>query len=536
MKKNRILLLIFIGSIIYGCASMKTPEGGPRDITPPKVLKLEPKNLTTNFNSKKIVLEFDEYIKLANEFKEFSISPENERPPILKSKGKRLEIELQDTLEKNTTYTLNFGKAIADINEGNALKNFTYVFSTGPTLDSLSISGKITNSLTGEPELDAVVFIVPLSRDTIFGKRRPSIYTTTDSSGIYKLKNLRKDTYKIYALKEGTSGDKIYQQFSDEVGFIKEPFQLEKNIDSINIQVFKELAPTFTVTERKLNTDGSISMNFNQKLKKPNLTIIDPPNLDPSKKVRFTKTNDSVKVWLNELTFDSLKIAIKDSVTALDTVKFTRSKRDTYTRNVTATDNLEGTLLNPNKDLKLYFNLPITQIDINKVLLLEDSIPRKTFTIEKDSTDLLAYNFKYSWKINENYILKFNDNSVTAIFDAKNKEFSKTFRLAKADDYGTVTFNISVPDTTKAYILEVLNEKKDRIVTTQKIVKNSKFALSNYRVGTYNVRIVYDENRNGIWDTGNVKAGTQPEKTWIMPGDFPVRANWDREIALKIPD
>ena len=130
MLKNRISnfitdfsLLILIATLIYGCAAMQTPQGGPRDTTPPKVLKMTPENLTTNFNAKKIVIEFDEYVKLNNEFKEFSISPELEKAPELKAKLKKLEITLPDTLEKNTTYTLNFGKSIVDLNEANELKN-----------------------------------------------------------------------------------------------------------------------------------------------------------------------------------------------------------------------------------------------------------------------------------------------------------------------------------------------------------------------------------------------------------------------------
>lgn len=535
MKKIKLIIVIFAAILIHSCASMKTPEGGPKDTAPPKVLKMEPKDLTTNFQSKKITIEFNEYIKLANEFKEFSISPEQERPPILKGKLKRLEIELQDTLEKNTTYTLNFGKSITDITEGNAIKNFTYVFSTGSTLDSISVSGNVRNSLTGQPELDAVVMLIPLARDSIFGKKRASIYATTDSSGNYKLSNLKKGTYKVYAIKENTGGDKIYQQFTDEVGFINEPIQLSKNLDSVNMLIFKELAPTFNVIDRKLNQDGSISMSFNQKLRQPEITIIEPTDLDQGKKVQFTKTNDSVKLWLNNLSFDSVKVAIKDEGKPLDTIKFTRSKRDTYTRNVTADDNLEGSLLNPNKTLRLTFNLPLTKIDVNQILLLEDSIPRKGFTLEKDSTDLLSYNFKYRWKPNEPYIIKFNDNAVTAIFDAKNKEFSKTFQLAKAEDYGTILVKITVPDTSKNYILEILNEQKDRVVSSQQVTKNTTLTFSNYRVGTYYIRIVYDENKNGIWDTGNVKKGLQPEKTWLMPGNIRIRANWDQDFPVKIP-
>jgi hypothetical protein len=271
-KNNNIVflrnfaILFLIVSLIYSCASIQQPQGGPRDTTPPKVLSMLPKDETTNFTSKKVVIEFDEYFKLQNEFKEFSVSPEMPKPPVLKTKGKKLEISFPDSLEKNTTYTLNFGKSVADVNESNVVKNLTYVFSTGPKLDSLSIKGKVTNSLTGEPELDAVAFILPLNRDTLFGKDKPSIYTLTDSSGNYSLKNLRSDTYKLYVLKE-KSGDKIYQQATDEIGFLKDSIVLTKNMDSMNLKVFKEDATVFRIVDKRLNPDGSILLTFNQKLK-----------------------------------------------------------------------------------------------------------------------------------------------------------------------------------------------------------------------------------------------------------------------------
>ncbi len=534
-KKPILYLGIFLASFILGCATMRNPEGGPRDRNPPKVLKMEPKNLTTHFNAKKIVIDFDEYIKLNNEFKEFSISPEQEKPPILKAKLKHLEITLQDSLEKNTTYTLNFGKAITDVNEGNILKNFTYVFSTGPTLDSLSISGKVRNSLTGAPEIDATVFIFPLERDSLFGKKKPSIFTTTDSSGNYKLNNLKKGSYKIYALKE-KSGDRIYQQLSDEVGFVKAPLVLDKsNLDSVNLQIFKELAIKFRVTDKKLNSDGSMTMVFNQQLKKPQLTVTEPANIDLNKKVQFNKTNDSVKVWLADLSFDSVKIAIKDEGKLLETERFTRGKRDTYTRNIQATDNLESNTLNPYKPLQLHFNLPIENIDINKITLLEDSIPRKGFTLTKDSTDILSYSIAYKWQKKEEYILVLGEGAITGMFNTKNKEIRKVFKLGSTDDYGTLTLKVEVPDTAKNYILQLVNEKKDQVIYSESLHQNKTVIFNKYKQGIYYIRVVYDDNKNGIWDTGNVSKGLQPEKIWYEPQELSIKANWDRNAVVTIP-
>ncbi len=525
--------LVFLIVCIYGCASMRNPEGGPIDKTPPKVLKMEPKDLTTNFNSPKVVITFDEYFNIQNEAKEFSVSPEQEQPPILKKDGKKLEIIFQDSLEKNTTYTLNFGKAIVDINESNALKNLTYAFSTGPLLDSLSISGKVTNLLTGKPEFDATVFIIPLSRDSIFGKKKASISTSTDSSGTYTLKNLKKDTYKIYALKE-TAGDKIYQQRTDEIGFIKEPIVLTKNLTSIDIGVFKELAQTFRIVDRKLNPDGSIAMIFNQQLTKPEITILDQKSIDDSKLLRFSKTNDSLKLWLQDLAFDSVKIEIKNDGKPLDTVILNRDKKDTYTRTLQIVDNLEQGVLNPYRPYKLAFNFPMENVDLTKIKLTEDSIPRPNFTFTKDSTNFLIYNFNYPWRKKATYNITLSEGAATGIFGVKNKEFKKAFKVGTADDYGTFVLKIEIPDTTKSYVLEILNDKK-AVVSREVITKNRTIKYANYKVATYFTRIIYDDNKNGKWDTGSLALGTQPELTLNNTQEIALRANWEQVFTWAIP-
>lgn len=531
-RVNQPILLLLI-LVFFGCASIQTPQGGPRDDKAPEIISMIPKNLTTNFVAKKIIIEFDEYFKIENEVKEFSILPELTIAPTLKVKQKKLEITYTDTLEKNTTYTLNFGKAIADINEGNAIKNLTYVFATGPNLDSLSIKGRVTNTKTGKPELDAIAFILPLSRDTLFGKGKPAIYTRTDSNGNYALNNLRKDTYKIYALKE-TNGDKVYQQATDEIGFIRDSVLLTKNIDSANIELFKEDALTFRILDRKLEKDGSISFVYNQKLKKPEVIVLDPPALDVSKRIKFSKYNDSLKIWLRDLSFDSTKISIKDDGKLLQTTTITRGKKETYNRTLTAAGNLDGTSLNPNKPLKLTFNFPVDSVDRSKITILEDSVEVTNFTVNKDSLDFLSFYVRYPWKVKKPYDITYGPGAFNAIFNTKNKEFKQNFTLASKEDYGTLVAKIVVPEKNKSYILDVLNENSAAINTTV-ITKDTTITFSNYKAGKYFFRITYDSNKNGIWDTGNVLKRVQPERIWNEPKEMSIRANWERKESVTIP-
>ncbi|QNK62809.1 Ig-like domain-containing protein [Pedobacter sp. PAMC26386] len=535
LKITRKLVYAILGfSLIYGCASIGPgPQGGPKDKTPPKIVSMLPKNLTRNFKAKKIVIQFDEYFKLVDQYKQFSISPDIEVMPTLKIKDKSLEITFKDSLEKNTTYTLNFGKAVADVNEGNVLKNLSYVFSTGPSMDSLSISGNIKESLTGKPLIEGVAFLIPISRDSIFGKKKASIYSLTDSSGNYKINNLRADTYRVYGLKEANA-DKIYQQSSDEIGFVKDPIVLKKDTQNVNMQTFKEDATVFRVNDRKLNQDGSISLNFNQKLKKPDITILEPKDLDHKKMVKFNKAGDSVKIWLTDLSFDSTKVSITDGGKLLQTVNFNRGKKDTYKRTVVAADNIEANLINPNKPFTLTFGIPIQTIDPSKITLMEDSVVKTDFTVVKDSANFLSYHLMYPWKPNNIYEIKFGEGAFTAIFNTKNKEFLKKFQLAKKDDYGTLQVKIVVPETNKQYLLEVTNEAKT-IVNTLVVSRDTTVKFANYRAGKYFIRIIYDTNKNGVWDTGNVKLGLQPETIYHEPKELSIRANWDRNETITLP-
>jgi hypothetical protein len=157
--------VLLISLTFFHCANMQRPTGGPKDSLPPVLLGEAPANLTRNFKAKEIVLEFDEFIKLNNQFKEFSISPDMEKQPEYKVKKKNLHIILPDSLEKNTTYTINFGKGLVDYNEGNPIENYTYVFATGPELDSLTISGSVINAYTQvfdeKEDKDVKVLLIP---------------------------------------------------------------------------------------------------------------------------------------------------------------------------------------------------------------------------------------------------------------------------------------------------------------------------------------------------------------------------------------
>ena len=533
MKKSFISIFILGLFLLCACASLQTPQGGPRDLEPPKVLMENPKNLSKNFSGNKIEITFDEYFKLANEYSEISISPTIEIAPTFKIKQKTLEISLKDTLEKNTTYTLNFGKSIQDINEANALKNYSFVFSTGPTIDSLQIKGKVFNSSDNKPIFDATVFIFPIAKDSLFRKKKPAYFTNTDSAGNFSLKNLRVDQYKIYALKENTGADRIYNGENEEIAFIADPINLKKDTDGIVLNLFTEIPKKLRIIDRKIEADGKISVFFNKVIEKPSVAFVEAPEIKNAIVV-FSPKGDTLSVWLRELNFDSLKVAVKEKGIALDTITFRRGKKDTYQRTILFSSNLSSGKIRPGNALTLKFNEPINKINLEDLVLLEDSVKRN-FTITKvDSTNLI-YRIDYPWKTKKSYSLDLTEKSVIDIYGTTNKDLKLNFELDDKENYGSLNLTVSKLDSLKSYVLQLIRDN-NKIYKEYPINKMSTIiSLVNIPTSKYLVKIIADDNSNGVFDTGNLDLKIQPEKSWFWEKEIITRANWDREEKIVIP-
>lgn len=521
--------------LISSCASVQAPTGGPKDTIQPGIVKEIPKNLSRNFSSKKIEIEFDEFIKLSNEFTEISISPSMDIPPSFRAKKENLEITFEEKLIPNTTYTINFGKAILDVNEGNILKNYSYVFSTGSKIDSLSISGQVINSLTKQKVKDVTVFILPVNQDSLFGKKRPSFFATTDTSGNFKLSNLREDNYRIYALNEQGTGDRIYNGKLEEIAFLKNPIQLNKDTSNIVLSLFKEVPKDFAILDRKIESDGKISIVFNKPIKKPEAEIILPTGLDKIKRVEFSSTKDSARIWLPEMNFDSLLVSIKSENKALDTVILRRNKKDTYSDNVIISDNIVNGKLRPGSDLSLKFTKPIKSFNEKLISILEDSIAIKNYNISEDKNLNRTYIIKYPWRLNKQYQLKIDNNAFEDIGGNKSKLYNKKFELDIEDNYGSIAINLSVPDTSKNYIIQWLTDDY-KIIKQDYISKDQTLNYTRYPTGKYRIRVIYDLNKNNEWDTGNLLMLMQAENTWNYDKVITLRPNWDLEEKIVIPN
>lgn len=531
---SQFLLLIMAILLMSGCASIQKPQGGPRDRTPPKLLLATPMNPTRNFKGQTIKLDFDEYFKFMNQFQEITISPALEKPLDLKIRQKSLVINIKDTLTKNTTYVINFGKGIADVNESNVMKNFTYVFSTGPHIDSLSISGQVTDNQTTEKVKDATVMLFPVAQDTLFGKKKPAIYTTTDSSGTFNLANLHDGDYRIYALKE-LAPNKIYDKDDELIAFSKDPIHLTKDTSNIKLSVFKQTPEKFRVIDRHFDPDGKMVFIFNKPLIAPVLKINYPAALDEQKIVDFSKTRDTAMLYLKNTNFDSISVSFIDKGVILDTVTRTKSAKETYERILNLTYNLSyDNKLKPNTDLLITAGQPIESIDASRIILLEDSVAKGGFTLTKDPANPKKLTFKYKWKQGAKYNLAFNEGTFTNIYGDKNKRLPRIFSIDKPENYGLLILTVSIADTAKSYVVELLNAAK-QVIRTDVIKKTTAINYKDFAAGKYTVRVVYDDNNNGQWDSGNVKKGLYPEYIFVVPKTYSIRPNIDAEETAEIP-
>ncbi|GAA3971142.1 Ig-like domain-containing protein [Mucilaginibacter dorajii] len=499
-------------------------------------MKATPANKTRNFVGKEINLEFDEFIKLSNAYQEITMSPAMEKQPEYTANKKKLRIQLKDTLQKNTTYVINFGKAIQDVNESNVMKNFTYVFSTGPHIDSLSISGTVTNTLTQEKEKDITVMIFPLKQDSLlFGKKKPAIFTTTDSSGNFSLNNLHEDKYRIYALKEA-SPNKIFDNDNELIAFLKKPINLKTDTSNVKLNLFKQNPEKFRFSEKRFDIDGKMLFIFNKALLNPSLKVLYPADINNQKYVEFSKTKDTASVFVKYMNFDSIRVAVYDNGKPVDTTFLKKQLKETFTRVFQFKYNISNDKLKPGTDLKIYSNLPIDNIDAAQITLKEDSIGlgSSDYTLQKDTGGVKSLTLKYRWRQNAKYELDFAAGAFTDIYGTKNKYSFKRFTVDKPENYSSLTLKVTVPDTSKAYVVELLNEQKV-ILQSDPITKNKLIAYKAILTGKYVVRVVYDENRNGKWDSGNVHLKKQPENIWINEKEIVLRPNWEAEEPIVVP-
>ncbi len=303
-----VILVLMRFPLISGCANMVPPTGGPRDSLPPVLLKADPGMYALHVNSNKIVLNFDEYIDMKDIRNNLIVSPVPKVMPSVTSHLRTVTITMKDTLQPNTTYALNFGRAITDVNEGNVLKNFTYAYSTGNYVDSLAYSGRVIMANTGKPDSTLIVMLQYQLFDSAVSRIRPRYITRLDSSGNFTFTHLRPDIYALYALKD-ESGTHLYTSSAETFAFADSPVDLRKSTEPLLLYAYqdtsgfkkpKKVAPPPVISKKekeekeknkRLVISGNIPNGLLDLHNELEISFATPIKSYDSSKIRFT--NDS---------------------------------------------------------------------------------------------------------------------------------------------------------------------------------------------------------------------------------------------------
>lgn len=522
MIRNLVKISISI-LFIFSCANRGNPSGGEIDVDPPKMVKSFPKNFSTNFNSESIEIVFDEFIKISKLENELIISPPIDPIPQISPLGsanKVLSITNIDSLLENTTYSFNFGESIEDNNEGNILSDFRYVFSTGKFIDSLYVKGNISDAYDREITENINVLLYEIDSafsDSIIYKSKPKyVAKVVDSTSSYKLKNLKAGNYLIIALEEENK-DYIFQPDSDKIGFHHGSLELPKD-SVINLKVFKEKV-TYKISRPRQSSQNSyiIGNEGGENLK---IKLIEAEDNEIITRTTRDIKSDSLMYWFktnNEI--DSLKLAISNEfITDTFSLKISKKKKDTLIIKPSPSN-----VIKFYEDLSLLINTPISSIHKDKIQIIDKDSSVIDYALKLDSINN-KIDFLFEKMQNENYIFNLLPGSIEDIFENKNDSLSFKLKTKTYDDYGNLFLKISGEKSSK--IIQLVSA--DNKIQYEKIsdAKNE-LNFENMEPGKYYIRIIFDENNNGKFDTGDFLNRIMPEKVTYFPDLIDIRAGWD---------
>lgn len=511
-----------IAVVLISCAQVVSPTGGEKDVTPPKVLSLTPENEQTNFKAAEIKISFDEFVKFVRLKEELIVSPPLKYDLQTKIKGKEITIAIKDTLKENTTYVLNFGNSICDIRENNPLPNFSYVFSTGSEIDTLSVSGRIIQAYNSKVEKGVLVMLYDADEDSLPLKELPTYIARTDENGLYKIGNVKAGKYKTFALKDENK-NYLFDRKTENIAFDTSMLVVNDNIEKLNFYLFQENHEKQFVKSQKEQT-SNVTLNFNLPFDSIQIRGLDT-NIEEVLKVKEIGVNkDSVSLWFNEMDNQRMKLIVHDYKTLNDTITVKVDSANKKLKiEMPATHNFF-------RKLEFTTNTPINEIDISKIKILQ-----------KDSTAIeFSYGFKhnrnqlylaFNHQQDSNYAISFLPGAFIDFYGKTNDSLKKKVKFNAEKEFGNLTINIhsSIQDDK---LLQLLNHKGDVIKMVN--IGAESVLFKHLNPGNYRLRCIVDRNKNGAWDTGNYILRQLPEKTILLEEEINVRANWDKEIKWEI--
>lgn len=447
-------------TLMEGCANIIPPSGGPRDSLPPLLISATPKDSMLNFTGKKIVLVFDEFVELDQKLQDnLVVSPNPDIMPMVESKLKTVTVTLKDSLRTGTTYSINFGNSIKDVNEGNFYKNFTYVFSTGDELTTGTLAGRVLLAETGIPDSTLIVVLQRNANDTAVVKNKPDYYTKLDGSGRFQFRYLPNETFHVFVLPNDYT--KKYDDSTKMFSFYDVPVNVGANTDSIRLFAYQQYKPA-----DKNQIRSTAPAEKKEEDKRLRLTVSISGEQDLLKNIDFT-TNRKVQI------FDSSKMILTDT----------------------------------------------------------NYKPLAAVNFSRDTTNQ-KFTLKHSWKPGENYKLiiykeAFTDSAGIML----SKSDTLSFKTKDESDYGSIRLHFNNLDMSVHPVLQILRQNE---IVQSVILTTPDWFNKLTEPGEYELRILFDKNKNGIWDPGDYSKKIQPETVQRIGRKLNVRGNIDNEVDINL--
>ena len=581
-----IVVVWLVCAVLFSCANMSRPTGGPKDETPPVYIKSNPLPNECNFNNKRIEIEFDEIVQVDKPSEKVIISPPQLSMPKIQAQGRKVRVELQDSLLPNTTYTIDFGDAIVDNNEKNALQGFSISFSTGAERDSLQVSGILLNAADLEPITGMMVGLYSNLDDSAFTTLPLERVTTSDARGHFVIRNLKPIPYRIVALKDANRNyffdgasediafyDSIVVPYAVEDLYVDTLFTDSMTVDSVINIAYNKFYPNNILLNafNELKKSRIMESNVRKDRKKlefifstphDSLPSLTPLNFEPDSNWYYLEkniTNDTLCYWIKDsLTYnnDTLKVAFRYFRT--DTLNEISAHTDTLTmlyrapkettkkkKKKVENDSLPvviPTVFSPmniqvsgqqdiNKPVRITFDTPVDSFrnEAFHLYLKRDTlwqvVPDSLYSLTPDSLVSRSYLLHCKWAPEATYKLEADSMAVVDIYGFHTNKTDKEIKIKSLQDYANLFFAIAgVQDSA---VVELLDKNDKPVVSAPVVDGGAEFTY--LKPDTYYARLYIDRNGNGKYDTGEYASKRQPEEVYYYPQKLELRAYWNVE-------
>lgn len=534
---KRFFFLILISFLLASCARVGSPVGGAKDSIPPQITgsNIDSPRVNVPRDIRELRIDFDEYITLKDINKQLIISPPLKQITKILPSGmgnKFLLIKWADTLQANTTYNFNFGNAIVDNNEGNALGYYNFAFSTGEKIDSLFISGELKsliNEKGKKAEEGSLVVGLYQQKDSMDYRQKPYYITKADPDGYFELNYLAPGNYRVLAFEDSNSNS-VYDIGKEKVGFLKDEISLDKSISGLNINLYPSKKPVKYLEMKEV--PGGVLMTFEGNPDEVKTLSLNENLKDY--KVTHSPKSDSAMIWFNApaqnigiTNNENLKFSYDNGVKQDSVSLFYRYNA----KNEMSIANNRGNSLAPQQDFVVTSNYLVDKIQAEKWSMVSDSI-KQDFTAEISKKNPFEIYIKSSFKEGKKYSLTIPKETVSSFYETIVKSYRFDFESDKIENYGDLMVTLENEPKQKFWI-QLLTESGNIAYSKYGVEKQINF--KSLKPGQYDLRILVDENENGIWDFADFADNIFAEPVFIFDKKIEVRPLWEIRETWELP-